>query len=102
VEIGYQVSSMSEFGYRDLFRFVSSVFIPYPDHLVQEFTCLLVIDFRVHYPRNFIFWFPVNYDWSGGQLYSLGESIGHGGFEYGHMENWVNRVHGLWKMEGEQ
>ena len=28
VEIGYQVDSMSEFGCRDLFGFVSSVFIP--------------------------------------------------------------------------
>jgi len=27
VEIGYQVSGMSEFGYEDPFRFVSSVFI---------------------------------------------------------------------------
>ena len=28
VEIGYQVGGMSEFRYGDLFRFVSSVFIP--------------------------------------------------------------------------
>jgi len=28
VEIGYQVSCMSEFRYGDLFRFISSVFIP--------------------------------------------------------------------------
>jgi len=28
VEIGYQVGSMREFGYGNLFRFVSSIFIP--------------------------------------------------------------------------
>ena len=36
----------------------------------------MVIDFRIYYPRNFIFRFPINYDWSGGQLYSLGEGVG--------------------------
>ena len=82
MEIRYQVRGMSEFGCRDPFRFISSVFIPQPDHLVQEFTCPSAINFGIHYPRNFIFGFPVNYDWSGGQLYSLGESVGCGGFEY--------------------
>ena len=48
-----------------------------------------------------IFRFPINYNWSGGWLYFLGEGVGHGRFEHGHMENWVNRVHGLWKMESE-
>jgi len=61
----------------------------------------LAIDFRIHYPRNFIFGFPINYDWSRDQLYSLRESVGHGRFEHGHMEDWVNRVHRLWKMESE-
>jgi len=28
VEIGYQVGGMSEFKYRNLFRFISSVFVP--------------------------------------------------------------------------
>jgi len=92
---------MSELRYGDLFGFISSVFIPYPDHLVQKFACLLAINFRIHYPRNFIFGFPINYDWSRGQLYSLGESVGHGGFKHGHMENWINRVYGLWKTESE-
>jgi len=32
-----------------------------------------VIDFRIHYPRNFIFRFLINYDWSRSWLYSLGE-----------------------------
>jgi len=32
-------------------------------------------------------------------LYSLGESVGHGGLEHGHIEDWMNRAHGLWKME---
>ena len=57
--------------------------------------------FRVYCPRNFIFWFPVNYDWSRGQLYSLRESVGCGKSEHGHMKYWMNRVHGLWKMESE-
>ena len=61
-----------------------------------------MINFRIHYLRNFIFGFPINYNWSGSQLYSLGESVEHGRFEHGHMENWVNRVHGLWKTEGKQ
>jgi len=61
-----------------------------------------VIDFRIHYLRNFIFGFPINYDWSGDWLYSLGESVGCGRFEHGYIENWMNRVHGLWKMESEQ
>jgi len=102
VEIGYQVGSMREFGCRDPFRFISSVFIPQPDHLVQEFACPLAIDFRIYYPRNFIFRFPINYDWSGSRLYSLGENVGYGGFEHGHMEDWVNRAHRLWKTESEQ
>ena len=32
----------------------------------------------------------------------LGERVGHGRFEHGHIENWMNRVHGLWKAEGKQ
>jgi len=35
-------------------------------------------------------------------LYSLRESVGCGRFEYGHMEDWINRVHRLWKLESEQ
>jgi len=62
---------------------------------------LVVINFRIYYLRNFIFGFPVNYDWSRDRLYSLGESVGHGGFKHRHMEDWVNRAHRLWKMESE-
>ena len=62
MEIRYQVSSISEFGCRNLLKFIFSVFILQPDYLVQEFVCLLAIDFGVHYPRNFIFGFPVNYN----------------------------------------
>jgi len=102
VEIGYQVSSMSEFRYGDPFRFISSIFIPYPNHLVQKFTCPLAIDFGIHYLRNFISRFPVNYDWSGGWLYSLRESVGCGGFEHGHMKDWMNRAHRLWKLKSKQ
>ena len=102
VEIRYQVRSICEFGCRDPFRFISSVFIPQPDHLIQEFTCPLAIDFRVHYLRNFIFRFPINYDWSRGWLYSFGESVECGGFKYGHMEDWMNRAHRLWKTESER
>jgi len=61
-----------------------------------------VVDFRIYYPRNFIFRFPINYNWSGGWLYSLRESVGHSGFEHGYMEDWVNRVYELWKMESER
>ena len=39
---------------------------------------------------------------AGGRLYSLRESVGCGRFEYGHMEDWINRVHRLWKLESEQ
>jgi len=60
-----------------------------------------VIHFGIHYPRNFIFRFPVNYDWSRGWLYSLGEGVGCGRFKHGHMEDWMNRAHGLWKTESE-
>jgi len=51
------------------------------------------IDFRVHYLKNFILRFPVNYNWYGGQLYSLRERVGHGRFEHGHIENWMDRMH---------
>jgi len=60
-----------------------------------------VINFRIHYPRNFIFGFSINYNWSRNQLYSLGERVGCGGFEYEYIENWVNRAYGLWKTENE-
>jgi len=90
---------MSEFEYSDLFGFISSIFILEPDYLVQEFTCLSAINFRVYYLRNSIFRFSINYDWSRGQLYSLRESVGHGGFKHGHIEYWMNRVHRLWKTE---
>ena len=102
VEIRYQVSGMSEFRYGDLFGIVSSIFISQPDHLVQEFTYPLAINFRIHYLRNFIFWFPINYDQSGGQLYSFGESVGCSRFKHGHMENWMNRAYRLWKTESER
>ena len=85
----------------DPFRFISSVFIPQPDHLVQKFACPSAIDFRVYYLRNFIFRFPINYDWSGGQLYSLRENVGYGRFKHRHIEDWMDRVHELWKMESE-
>ena len=101
MEIRYQVSGMSEFRYGDPFRFVFSVFIFQPDHLVQEFACLSVINFRIYYPRHFIFRFPVNYDQSGGQLYSLRESVGCGRFKHGHMEDQMNRAHRFWKLESE-
>ena len=93
---------MSKFRYRNPFRFVSSIFISQLDHLVQEFACLLAIDFRVHYPRNLIFRFLVNYDWSRDQLYSLREKVGCSGFKHRHMEGWMNRVHGLQKIKSEQ
>ena len=84
---------MSEFRCGNLFRFIFSVFISQPDHLVQEFTYLLAIYFRVYYSRNFIFRFPINYNWNRGWLCSLGEKIRHGGFKCEHMENWMNRAH---------
>jgi len=62
MEIGYQVRGMSEFRYRDPLRFVSSVFIPQPDYLIQKFACLLAIDFEVHYLRNFVFGLSINYN----------------------------------------
>jgi len=46
--------------------------------------------------------FPINYNWSREQLCSLKERVGHNRFKHGHMENWMNRAYGLWKMEGEQ
>jgi len=95
MEIRYQVGGMSEFRCKDLLRFVFSFLITQPDHLVQEFACPSAINFRIHYLRNFIFRFPINYDWSRGWLYSLGESVGCGRFEHGYMENWMNRAHGL-------
>jgi len=61
----------------------------------------MVIDFGVHYSRNFIFGFLVNYQWSRGQLCSLRKRVGCGRFEHGHMENWIDRAHGLWEIEGE-
>jgi len=70
-------------------------------NIVQEFVCLSAINFRIHYLRNFIFRFPVNYNWSRSWLYFLRKSVRHGGFEHRHMENWVNRIHGLWKTESE-
>ena len=54
--------------------------------------------FRIHYLRNFIFGFPINYNQSRGQLYSFGESVGHGKFKHGHMEYGINRIHGLWNV----
>ena len=92
---------MSEFYCENPFGFVSSIFIPYPDHLVQEFACPSAINFRIHYPRNFIFGFLVNYDWSRDQLYSLGENVGHGRFKHEHIEYGMNRAHKLWKTESE-
>ena len=77
----------------------SSPVSSYPNQITLYFTCLLVIDFRIYYPRNFIFGFSVNYDWSRGQLYSLGESVGSGRFQHEHMEDWVDRAHGLRKTE---
>ena len=61
----------------------------------------MAINFRIYYPRNFIFRFFVNYDWSGGQLYSLRESVGYDRFEHGHIEDWIDRAHGLRKTESE-
>ena len=72
------------------------------DHLVQKFVCLLAINFRIHYLRNFIFEFPVNYDWNRGQLYSLRESVEHSGFEHEHIKDQVNRVYRFWKVEDKQ
>ena len=68
----------------------------------SPFACSSAIDFRIHYLRNFIFGFPVNYDWNRGQLYSLRESVGYSGFKHGHMEDWMDRAYGLWKTESEQ
>ena len=87
VEVGYQVSSISEFRHRNPFRFVSSVFISQPDYLIQEFACPLAINFRIHYLRNFIFRFPINYNWSRGQLYSLRESVEYSRFEHRYIED---------------
>jgi len=87
VEIRYQVSGIKEFGCRNSFRFISSIFIPQPDYLVQEFACPSAIDFRVHYLRNFIFRFSVNYNWSGNWLYSFGENVGCSRFEHGHIKD---------------
>ena len=32
---------------------------------------------------------------------SLREEIGYNRFKHEHMENWMNRVYGFWKTEGE-
>ena len=77
---------MNEFRCGDPFGFVSSVFILEPDYLIQEFACPLAINFRVHYLRNFIFRFSINYDWSRDWLYSLRESVRCGRFKHGHIE----------------
>ena len=93
---------MSEFGYGNPLRFIFSIFISQPDYLVQEFACPLAINFRVHYLKDFIFRFPVNYNQCKDQLCSLRERVGCSGFKHEHMENWINRVYGLQKTEGEQ
>ena len=101
MEIGYQVDSMREFGCGDLTGV--QIHLQYLHTLARSscFTCLSAINFKIYYLRNFIFRFPINYDWSGGWLYSLRESVGCGRFKYGHMEDCMNRVHGLWKTESE-
>ena len=33
-------------------------------------------------------------------MYSLGENVEHSGFKHKHIEDWVDRVYGLWKIEG--
>ena len=62
----------------------------------------MTINFRVYYPKNSIFRFLVNYNWSESLLYSLRESIGYSGFKHEHMEDWVNRAHKLWETKDEQ
>ena len=66
---------MSKFRCRNSLRFVFSVFIPYPDHLVQELVCPSAIDFRVHYPRNFILRFLVNNNWYKASCVLLGKEL---------------------------
>ena len=74
---------------------------PRLDHIIQEPACLLVIDFEVHYLRNFILGFFADYNWYRSWLYFLREKVEHGRFEHGHMENWMDRVYRLWEMKGE-
>ena len=102
MEIKYQVSSMSKFGCENLLGSIFSVFIPQPDHLIQELVCLSVINFGVYYLRNFIFRFSINYYWSRSQLYSFRERVGHNRFKHKHMENWMDRAYRLWETENEQ
>ena len=60
-----------------------------------------MIDFGVHYLRNFVFRFFVNYNWSRDQLCFLGERVEYGRFEHDHMENWIDKVYEFWETEGE-
>ena len=60
MEIGYQVSSIDELRYGDLFRFIFSVFILQLDHLVQKLAYLLKINFGVYYLRNPILRFSID------------------------------------------
>jgi len=62
VEISNQVYNVSEFSSKKLLRFVFSVFINYPNDLVEKLTSLLAVNFGVYYLQDFILRFSINND----------------------------------------
>ena len=74
--------------------------IEYYISTISELVYPSVIDFGVYYLRNFIFRFPINYNWYRSQLYFLRKRVEHSRFKYEHMENWIDRAYRLWEMEG--
>ncbi len=54
VEISNQVYNVSEFSSKKLLIFVFSVFINYPNDLVEKLTSLLAVNFGVYYLQDFI------------------------------------------------
>jgi len=79
--------SISELRYSDPLRFIFGVFIPQPDYLIQELACPSAINFGVHYPRDFILRFPINYNQYRSWLCFFRKNIECGEFEHRHMEN---------------
>lgn len=62
VEISNQVYNVSEFSSKKLLIFVFSVFINYPNDLVEKLTSLLAVNFGVYYLQDFILRFSINND----------------------------------------
>ena len=96
VEVGDQFRSVRELRCWKPRGFFIHTFVTGPLNQVLELAFALFVYLGVKDRKYFIFWFPINDDWRVWDRVPIRDGVRSCGFDYGDVENWVDRMHALW------